>query len=76
MILLELGSSAVHRLCVIGSPRGAAEKFDAKQVHRVGIFLIGSSRGGLSGATRSPRLLFEMKYFRWNSQKSRLILKG
>ena len=23
---------AVHRLCVIGSPRGAAEKFDAKRV--------------------------------------------
>ena len=24
--------SAVHRLCVIGLPRGAAEKFDSKQV--------------------------------------------
>ena len=33
----------MNRLCVIGSPIGAAEKFDAKRViagHRVGLFFI------------------------------------
>ena len=32
MIRPEAMSRAVHRLRVIGSPRGAAEKFDAKRV--------------------------------------------
>ena len=50
-------SRAVHRLCVIGSPREATEKFYAKRVIGSVFFLIGSRRGGLSGATRSPRLM-------------------
>ena len=64
--------SAVHRLCVIGSPRGAMEKFDAK---RVGLFFLSGHVGRVIRKTWLPRLLLEMEYFRWNSQKSRLILK-
>ena len=31
-LLISITTRAVHRLCVIGSPRGAAEKFNAKRV--------------------------------------------
>ena len=41
----RVSARAVPRLQIIGSPRGAAEKFDAKRVIRAAFFLIGSELG-------------------------------
>ena len=70
--------STVHRLCVIGSPlfdRDYGRNFTLNGLSGQSFFDRVMS-GGLSEAIRSPHLLLEMEYFRWNSQKFRVILKG
>ena len=52
--LQVLVPGAMHRLCVIGSPRGAAEKFDAKRVIGSVFFWSGQVGAGYSGQPDRP----------------------